>query len=89
MMDQEKRGRRCRKKHLTPLSEMTPAQIVLHIEALNLTKLRLLLRAMNSCTTANCWWVEYDIAKRYGVDVSKAIRYKESKRQTQNKGVEG
>ena len=54
--------KRARRKHLAPLTRMTVGEILLRIERLNLNQLRALKRAMDSCTTTNCGWVEYEVA---------------------------
>lgn len=70
---------RCRKKHLSPLSSMKVGEIILHIETRNLTQLRLLKKAMDSCTSTNCSWVESQISSRFIVDVQRFISIKENK----------
>lgn len=80
MESKERYGKRRRKKHLRPLCDMPVWHIVGHIESLNLNQLRALKRAMDSCTTTNCWWGEYDIAGRFYSDVQKQINLKATKK---------
>lgn len=72
--------RKCRRKHLRPLCDMKPGDLILHIENLNLSQIRALIRAMKSCTTTNCGWVEYDIANRYMRDAELILILREKRR---------
>lgn len=76
--------RRARKKHLRPLAEMRFCDIENHIESLTLSQLRALDRAMESCTSTNCWWAEMRIAGFYRSRVVYRIHAKEQKRYESN-----
>ena len=72
--------RRCRGRHLTPITKMTIGEIILHIEGLKFNQLRALLRAMDSCTEINCGWTEFGIMKYFRCLVTYLINTREERK---------
>lgn len=52
-----------RKKWVRPLAEMPLWQAVNWIESAPQRQLKAAIRAMESCTSTNCWWGEYQTAQ--------------------------
>lgn len=55
------RWRRRRKKWLRPIAEMRFVDAFYYIDSAKKRELEAILFAMNTVTTTNCWWVEYEI----------------------------
>lgn len=69
--------RQKRKKHLDHLCYLTTGQLITAIEEKKLHQLRAILNAMDSCKSYNCWWVMFQVAKRYRQDVVDLIAARE------------
>lgn len=72
--------RKCRRKHLRPITNMPIGEIIIHIEGLKLNQLRALLRAMDSCTDTNCGWTECAVKEYFRCLVTKMINIREGKK---------
>ena len=70
----------CRKKHLRPLTKLRVDEIIVHIETLKKNSAIALMAAMQSASTTNCGWVEYDIAKRFRPDVVRRLEHFKNKK---------
>lgn len=56
-------GRRRRKKWLRPLATIPVYEAYDRLMGMNKRQLKLTIEAMESCTTTNCWWGDYQAAR--------------------------
>jgi len=56
---------RRKNKWVTPLCHLPFFQLENRLESMTTRQLRATLRVMDGLTTSNCWWAEYNFAKRY------------------------
>ena len=76
----EKSFERRLRRHLSPLVGMPYSEILLFLDKASRAKLKALDRVIGETSSSNCCWMEFDFAKRFGVDVARMAAEPDRKR---------